>query len=205
MHGWEKSSSGARTRQRHRHGGSWKRASTCGKGVKGWTACPAGGRVRADGGIRVCAWVSRRKETGMKGAGGRSLDAVVVGGLGGSRSRTPPVLLSGAACLPRRRPSEGTTRIRPVARAAMEAIFAQRTPRRWISLVRPFGPSGTEKRWENVSRRYGTRCRWGMANSLGDKTYMDILAFILQFNDFPPGNQELVPETAKAIVFVQKP
>ncbi len=45
----------------------------------------------------------------------------------------------------------------------------------------------------------------GNANTLGDKTYMDILAFILQFNDFPPGNQELVPETAKAIVFAQKP
>jgi mono/diheme cytochrome c family protein len=45
----------------------------------------------------------------------------------------------------------------------------------------------------------------GNGNSLGDKTYMDILAFILQFNDFPPGNQELVPETAKVIVFVQKP
>jgi mono/diheme cytochrome c family protein len=45
----------------------------------------------------------------------------------------------------------------------------------------------------------------GSANSLGDKTYMDILAFILEFNEFPAGNQELVPETAKAIVFVQKP
>src|SRR5712691_2975240 len=45
----------------------------------------------------------------------------------------------------------------------------------------------------------------GNANTLGDKTYMDILAFILQFNGFPPGNQELVPETAKVIVFVQKP
>ena len=45
----------------------------------------------------------------------------------------------------------------------------------------------------------------GSGNSLGDKTYMDILAFILQFNDFPPGNQELVPETAKTIVFVEKP
>jgi mono/diheme cytochrome c family protein len=45
----------------------------------------------------------------------------------------------------------------------------------------------------------------GNANSLGDKTYMDILAFILQFNDVPPGNQELVPETAKAIVFVPRP
>jgi S-disulfanyl-L-cysteine oxidoreductase SoxD len=45
----------------------------------------------------------------------------------------------------------------------------------------------------------------GNANTLGDKTYMDILAFILQFNDFPPGSQELMPETAKAIVFVQRP
>jgi mono/diheme cytochrome c family protein len=45
----------------------------------------------------------------------------------------------------------------------------------------------------------------GNARTLGDQTYMDILAFILQFNDFPPGNQELVPETAKVIVFVQRP
>lgn len=45
----------------------------------------------------------------------------------------------------------------------------------------------------------------GNSNSLGDKTYMDILAFILQFNEFPPGDQELVPETAKTVVFVQKP
>jgi mono/diheme cytochrome c family protein len=45
----------------------------------------------------------------------------------------------------------------------------------------------------------------GNANTLGDKTYMDILAFILQFNDFPPGEQELMPETARAIVFAQRP
>jgi hypothetical protein len=45
----------------------------------------------------------------------------------------------------------------------------------------------------------------GNANTLGDKTYMDILAFILESNDFPAGNQELVPETAKTIVIVQKP
>jgi mono/diheme cytochrome c family protein len=45
----------------------------------------------------------------------------------------------------------------------------------------------------------------GNANTLGDKTYMDILAFILQSNEFPAGNQELVPEMATAIVFVQKP
>ncbi len=45
----------------------------------------------------------------------------------------------------------------------------------------------------------------GSANTLGDKTYMDVLAFILQSNEFPAGNQELVPETAKVIVFAQKP
>jgi mono/diheme cytochrome c family protein len=45
----------------------------------------------------------------------------------------------------------------------------------------------------------------GNGNSLGDKSYMDILAFILQFNGFPAGSQELVPETAKVIVFAQKP
>lgn len=45
----------------------------------------------------------------------------------------------------------------------------------------------------------------GNANTLGDKTYMDILAFILQSNGFPAGNQELAPETAKVIVFAQKP
>src|SRR5438128_1685433 len=37
----------------------------------------------------------------------------------------------------------------------------------------------------------------GNPNSLDEKIYMDILAFILQFNEFPAGNQELVPETAK--------
>jgi mono/diheme cytochrome c family protein len=45
----------------------------------------------------------------------------------------------------------------------------------------------------------------GNANTLGDATYMDILAFVLQFNDFPPGDRELVPETAKATVFVDRP
>jgi len=46
----------------------------------------------------------------------------------------------------------------------------------------------------------------GNGKSLGDKTYMDIVAFILQSNEFPPGSQELVPETAaKIVVTVQKP
>jgi mono/diheme cytochrome c family protein len=45
----------------------------------------------------------------------------------------------------------------------------------------------------------------GRENTLGDKTYFDILAFILQFNGFPTGNQELIPETAKNIVVADKP
>jgi mono/diheme cytochrome c family protein len=45
----------------------------------------------------------------------------------------------------------------------------------------------------------------GNANTLGDTTYMEIVAFILQSNDVPPGKDELVPETAKAIVFTPKP
>ena len=40
--------------------------------------------------------------------------------------------------------------------------------------------------------------------SLGDESYLDIVAFILQSNDAPPGNQELVPETAKRIVFAPR-
>jgi mono/diheme cytochrome c family protein len=71
------------------------------------------------------------------------------------------------------------------------------------------GP-GFRTKWtgKNLEERFETirdTMPVGNANTLGDKTYMDILAFILQSNDFPPGNQELVPETAKVIVFVPKP
>ena len=45
----------------------------------------------------------------------------------------------------------------------------------------------------------------GSENSLGDKTYLDILAFILQSNGFPPGAQELGPDTAKGILVADKP
>jgi len=73
-----------------------------------------------------------------------------------------PVLPFGAGCLLRRRRSEGTTRIRPAAPAAMEAIFTQLTPRQWISPGRPFAPSGMERSCKSVSRRYAIRCRRGM-------------------------------------------
>jgi mono/diheme cytochrome c family protein len=70
--------------------------------------------------------------------------------------------------------------------------------------------AGFRARWtgKTLAERFETirdTMPLGSGNTLGDKTYMDIVAFILQFNDFPPGNQELVPETAKSIVFVEKP
>src|SRR5262249_51757540 len=45
----------------------------------------------------------------------------------------------------------------------------------------------------------------GSGNSLGDKSYIDIVAFILQVNQFPPGPQELAPDAAKTIVLAPKP
>ena len=45
----------------------------------------------------------------------------------------------------------------------------------------------------------------GSPNSVGEKSYLEILTFILQSNDVPTGNQELSAETAKRIVFAPKP
>ena len=65
------------------------------------------------------------------------------------------------------------------------------------------GP-GIRARWngKTLNERFETirdRMPPGNANTLGDKTYMDILAFILESNDFPAGNQELVPDTAMSM------
>src|SRR5262245_66150609 len=50
--------------------------------IEVWTACPAGGRVRPDdGGIPVCVWLSRRKETGMKEAGAALSMLLLLGAL----------------------------------------------------------------------------------------------------------------------------
>jgi mono/diheme cytochrome c family protein len=57
-----------------------------------------------------------------------------------------------------------------------------------------------EERFERIRDRMPP----GAPGSLGDESYWDILAFILQSNDVPPGNQELVPETAKRIVFAPR-
>jgi mono/diheme cytochrome c family protein len=69
----------------------------------------------------------------------------------------------------------------------------------------PFRASWNGKTLQERFEKIRDTMPLGSENTLGDKTYMDILAFILQFNEFPPGNQELVPETAKQIVFVRKP
>ena len=75
-----------------------------------------------------------------------------------------------------------------------------------VDLTGPaFRAKWTGKTLEERFERIRDTMPVGNANTLGDKTYMDVLAFILQFNDFPSGNQELVPETAKVIVFAPKP
>jgi mono/diheme cytochrome c family protein len=58
-----------------------------------------------------------------------------------------------------------------------------------------------EERFERIRDRMPLEA----PGSLGDESYFDILAFILQSNDVPAGNQELVPETAKKIVFSPRP
>src|SRR4051794_10992102 len=63
-----------------------------------------------------------------------------------------------------------------------------------VDLTGPaFRTRWTGKTLEERFERIRDTMPLGNPNTLGDKTYMDILAFILQFNDFPPGNQELVP------------
>ena len=69
----------------------------------------------------------------------------------------------------------------------------------------PFRASWNGKTLQERFEKIRDTMPLGSENTLGDKTYMDILAFILQFNGFPPGNQDLVPETAKGIVFIEKP
>ena len=69
----------------------------------------------------------------------------------------------------------------------------------------PFRASWNGKTLQERFEKIRDTMPLGSENTLGDKTYMDILAVILQFNGFPPGNQDLVPETAKGIVFAEKP
>src|SRR5262245_57352810 len=75
-----------------------------------------------------------------------------------------------------------------------------------VDLIGPaFRSKSNGKTLEERFERIRDTMPLGNPNSLGDKTYMDILAFILQSNDFPAGTEELVAGTAKAIVIVPKP
>ena len=46
----------------------------------------------------------------------------------------------------------------------------------------------------NRFRNIRTAMPAGAPGSLDDQTYIDIVAYILQFNGMPPGNQKLMPE-----------
>jgi mono/diheme cytochrome c family protein len=151
--------------------------------------------VRAGGGIPVCAWDGSPEETWNEGSWDRFIYPVGVGGSGSSRSK----------------------RIRPFYRKRGDDAYQASCSGCHGSNLRATDPEavdltgpGFQAKWngKTLGERFETirdTMPLGNGNSLGDKTYMDILAFILQFNEFPPGNQELVPETAKQIVFVRKP
>ena len=135
---------------------------------------------------------------------GRPLDAVVVGGFGGRRSgRLRSFHLSGVFTAAQAERGDAAYQ---ASCSGCHGSDLRATDAEAVDLTGPafrakWSGRALEERFETIRDTMPL----GNANSLGDKTYMDILAFILQFNDFPPGNQELVPDTAKVIVFVQRP
>ena len=57
-----------------------------------------------------------------------------------------------------------------------------------------FKTGGVGKPVANRYRNIRTAMPAGAPGSLDDQTYIDIAAYILQFNGMPPGNQKLMPE-----------
>ena len=119
--------------------------------------------------------------------------------------KTPPVPPSGAACLLRSRRKRGNDAYQASCSGCHGSDLHATDPEA-VDLTGPairakWNGKTLQDRFETIRDTMPP----GNANTLGDKTYMDILAFILQSNEFPAGNQELAPETAKAIVFAQKP
>ena len=57
-----------------------------------------------------------------------------------------------------------------------------------------FKPGWVGKTVANRYRNIRIAMPAGAPGSLDDQTYIDIVAYILQFNGMPPGNQKLMPE-----------
>ena len=148
--------------------------------------------------------LSRRKETGIKDAGAALSMLLLLGALvAAAQDASGPSIGSGVFTAAQAKRGDDAYQ---ASCSGCHGTDLRATDAEAVDLTGPaFRAKWNGKTLEERFETIRDTMPLGNANSLGDKTYMDILAFILQFNDFPPGNQELVPETAKVIVFVQRP
>jgi mono/diheme cytochrome c family protein len=148
--------------------------------------------------------MSRRKETGVKEAGAALSVLLLLGALvADAQDASGPSIWSGVftAAQAKRGNDAYQASCSGCHGSDLRATDAEAVDLTGSAFRAKWNGRTLEERFETIRDTMPL----GNAKTLGDKTYMDILAFVLQFNDFPPGNQELVPETAKATVFVQKP
>jgi len=148
--------------------------------------------------------MSRRKETGMKKAGAALAVLLLLGALvADAQDASGPSIWSGVFTAAQAKRGDDAYQ---ASCSGCHGSDLRATDAEAVDLTGPaFRAKWNGKTLEERFETMRDTMPLGNANSLGDKTYMDILAFILQSNDFPAGSQELVAETAKAIVFVQKP
>jgi mono/diheme cytochrome c family protein len=148
--------------------------------------------------------MSRRKEIGMKRAGAALAVLVLLGALvADAQVAFGPSIWSGVFTSAQAKRGDDAYQ---ASCSGCHGTDLHATDPEAVDLVGPalrakWNGKTLEERFEKIRDTMPL----GNANSLGDKTYMDILAFILQSNDFPAGSQELGAETAKTIVIVQKP
>jgi mono/diheme cytochrome c family protein len=145
---------------------------------------------------------ARRKETGMKQAGAALSTLLLLGALvavADAQDAPGPSVASGVFTAAQAKRGDAAYQ---ASCSACHGSDLHATDAEAVDLTGP----AFRARWngKTLEERFETirdTMPLGNPRTLGDQTYMDILAFVLQFNDFPAGNQELVPETAKAIVF----
>jgi mono/diheme cytochrome c family protein len=148
--------------------------------------------------------MSRRKEIGMKKAGAALAVLLLLGALvADAQDASGPSIWSGVFTAAQAKRGDEAYQ---ASCSGCHGSDLHATDAEAVDLVGPaLRAKWNGKTLQERFERIRDTMPLGNANTLGDKTYMDILAFILQSNDFPAGSQELVAETAKAIVFVQKP
>jgi mono/diheme cytochrome c family protein len=148
--------------------------------------------------------ISRRKKTGMKIAGAALAMLLLVGALmAAAQNASGPPIGSGVFTAAQAKRGDDAYQ---ASCSSCHGSDLHATDAEAVDLTGPgFRAKWSGKTLGGVFEKIRDTMPLGNANSLGDKTYVDILAFILQVNGFPPGNQELAPDAAKAIVFVSKP